>query len=502
MLSENRLCGIGMPGELCVAGDGVARGYLNQPELTAEKFIDNPFGEGKLYRSGDLARWLPDGNIEYLGRIDEQVKIRGFRIELGEIESGIRKIEGIKDCAVIARTDANGEKAIYAYIVSDEEISVSEIRDRLRRSLPDYMIPAYMAQIEQIPVTRNGKLDKRALPEIEGKSEREYIAPRTLEEEAICAAFSEVLSIEKIGIEDNFFELGGHSLKAIWLVKQIEARTGRKISLNDVLRSACVKELAELIIDDAEKEKNNNIKSYETLSQLTEGKNDPAIICFPFAGGFDSSYWKLSEEIYKLIPKATVYSLKYANWIEIDFNTAMREITDVAEEADSVLIYCHCGGAGMALKVYQQLTKKSKVKHLIIGASLPKRPKKLYERILLPKRYVSDAELKQSLTDSGFVWDDTPDDLQQDVLNQFRKDAESCTKDIEMLYGTVMKDIACTVVVGDADPDIPRIDLVQPLWNRFFENPVDMVVLPGANHYFHKERAGELAEIIKKCCMQ
>ena len=139
---------------------------------------------------------------------------------------------------------------------------------------------------------------------------------------------------------------------------------------------------------------------------------------------------------------------------------------------------------------------------MIIGASLPKRPKKLYERILLPKRYVSDAELKQSLTDSGFVWDDTPDDLQQDVLNQFRKDAESCTKDIEMLYGTVMKDIACTVVVGDADPDIPRIDLVQPLWNRFFENPVDMVVLPGANHYFHKERAGELAEIIKKCCMQ
>ncbi|MBQ3757689.1 MAG: amino acid adenylation domain-containing protein, partial [Oscillospiraceae bacterium] len=174
----NMLCGIGIPGELCIAGDGVARGYLNRPELTAEKFIDNPFGEGKLYRSGDLARWLPDGNIEYLGRIDEQVKIRGYRIELGEIETCIRNIEGIKDCAVIVRTDANGEKALYAYVVGDKEISIPEIRDTLAQTLPDYMIPAYMTQIEKIPVTRNGKLDKRALPEIEGKSEREYIAPR------------------------------------------------------------------------------------------------------------------------------------------------------------------------------------------------------------------------------------------------------------------------------------------------------------------------------------
>jgi bacitracin synthase 3 len=234
MLNGTRLCGIGMPGELCIAGDGVARGYLNQPELTAEKFIDNPFGEGRLYRSGDLARWLPDGNIEYLGRIDEQVKIRGFRIELGEIESGIRKIEGIKDCAVIARADANGEKAIYAYYVSDQEISISEIRDQLAKTLPDYMIPAYMAQIEKIPVTRNGKLDKRALPEIEGKSEREYIAPRNPEEEAVCAAICEILGVERVGIKDNFFELGGHSLRAMRLVNQIEEKTGTSLELREV----------------------------------------------------------------------------------------------------------------------------------------------------------------------------------------------------------------------------------------------------------------------------
>ncbi|MBR5774080.1 MAG: amino acid adenylation domain-containing protein, partial [Clostridia bacterium] len=178
ILDGTNLCGIGIPGELCVAGAGIARGYLNRPELTAEKFIDNPFGEGKLYRTGDLARWLPDGNIEYLGRIDEQVKIRGFRIELGEIESVLRTLNEIKDCAVIARNDASGEKAIYAYLVSDEEISLSAVRDRLSASLPEYMIPSYMGQIDMIPVNANGKLDRKALPELEATSTREYVAPR------------------------------------------------------------------------------------------------------------------------------------------------------------------------------------------------------------------------------------------------------------------------------------------------------------------------------------
>ncbi|WP_077852242.1 non-ribosomal peptide synthetase [Clostridium felsineum] len=215
ILNNNSMCGIGISGELCIAGVGVARGYLNRPELTAEKFVDNPYGEGKLYRTGDLARWLPDGNIEYLGRIDEQVKIRGFRIELGEIESALRKIDRVKDAVVIVREDENKEKSINAYIVSDEEINVSEIREELEKNLPDYMIPAYMMQIENIPVTRNGKLDKKALPKIEVKSEKEYIAPRNDIEALICTIFSKVLNVKKVGINDDFFELGGHSLLAI-----------------------------------------------------------------------------------------------------------------------------------------------------------------------------------------------------------------------------------------------------------------------------------------------
>lgn len=221
LLNEMKLCGIGIPGELCIAGEGLARGYLNNPGLTADKFVKNPFGDGRLYRTGDLARWLPDGNIEYLGRIDEQVKIRGFRIELEEIQSVIRSYDYVIDCAVIVKETSSDDKAICAYIVSNQSINVSEIREQLGLKMPQYMIPAYIMQIDSIPVTRSGKLDKRALPEIEVKTENEYIAPRNEMEAVLCKVFEDVLRVEKVGIKDSFFELGGDSLKAIRVISKV-----------------------------------------------------------------------------------------------------------------------------------------------------------------------------------------------------------------------------------------------------------------------------------------
>ncbi|OPA80600.1 hypothetical protein BVG16_07745 [Paenibacillus selenitireducens] len=247
ILNDKKLCGVGMRGELCIAGEGVSRGYLNRPELTAEKFVENPYGEGMMYRTGDLGRWLPDGNIEYLGRMDEQVKIRGLRIELGEIESTLRKIEYVKDCAVIAREDKNGEKSIYAYVVSEQEISVSEVRDKLSKSLPSYMIPSYMGQIEQIPVTSNGKLDKRALPELEANTGKEYEAPRNETENMLCEIYQEILNVDKVGINDGFFELGGHSLRAIRVINRIEAKTGIRLGIKDIFITPTVKGLSEKI---------------------------------------------------------------------------------------------------------------------------------------------------------------------------------------------------------------------------------------------------------------
>lgn len=247
IMNGGNLCGIGVPGELCVTGDGVARGYLNNTALTGEKFADNPFGEGKMYRSGDLARWMPDGNIEYLGRIDEQVKIRGFRIELGEIDNRLRAIEAITDAAVIVRKDNSGEWAIYAYIVSEHPADLTAIRAQLESTLPDYMIPSYMMQIGSIPVTGNGKLDKRALPEIEARVENEYAAPGNDVEAALCKAFEEVLGIQRVGIRDSFFDLGGHSLRATKLVNRIEASTGCKVALKEVFANPTAEKLSMLI---------------------------------------------------------------------------------------------------------------------------------------------------------------------------------------------------------------------------------------------------------------
>ena len=232
--SNNLLCGIGVPGELCIAGDGLARGYLNRPELTEEKFVKNPFGKGRMYRSGDLVRWLPDGNIEFLGRIDEQVKIRGFRIELGEIESRIREIKEVKDCAVIAKNDSTGDKAIYAYFTGDTEIEISEIRFKLKENLPEYMIPAYMMQIESIPVTRNGKLDKKSLPEISIKITSEYVAPKNDIEKVICKVFGEILNITDFSADGNFIEAGGDSIKAIRIVSKIR-EYGYELSVYDIM---------------------------------------------------------------------------------------------------------------------------------------------------------------------------------------------------------------------------------------------------------------------------
>lgn len=247
IMNENKLCGIGIPGELCIAGEGLARGYLNQPELTSKKFVKNPFGEGRMYRSGDLAKWTVNGNLEYLGRIDEQIKIRGFRVELGEVESRLREIEGINDTAVIVQEDGNGDKVIYGYVVSNKAICINELREKLSKTLPDYMMPAYLTQIEKLPVTRNGKLDRKALTEKEIKSDKEYIEPQNKVQTMLCCAFEKVLGIDKVGTKDNFFDLGGHSLRAIRLEVELK-KTYSNITIRDIYEYPTVERLSHYIL--------------------------------------------------------------------------------------------------------------------------------------------------------------------------------------------------------------------------------------------------------------
>ncbi|MCR8842055.1 amino acid adenylation domain-containing protein, partial [Paenibacillus sp. SC116] len=248
VLDENRRpVPIGVAGEMYVAGEGLARGYLNRPDLTAEKFVNSPFAEGeKLYRSGDLAAWLPDGNIEYLGRIDHQVKIRGYRIELDEIETQLLNVEGVEEAVVLARQDSGGEKALVAYFVADRTLTVSEMRTSLAQEMPGYMIPSYFVQLERMPLTSNGKVDRKALPEPQGDLQTgvEYVAPRNRTESELVKIWEEVLAYSGIGVLDNFFELGGHSLRATNLVSKIRKEMNVELPLRDVFRYMTVESMA------------------------------------------------------------------------------------------------------------------------------------------------------------------------------------------------------------------------------------------------------------------
>ncbi|WP_445252994.1 amino acid adenylation domain-containing protein [Nodularia sp. NIES-3585] len=245
---------IGVAGELHIGGAGLARGYLNRPELTQAKFIPNPFDnskissqKSKLYKSGDLARYLPNGNIEYLGRIDNQVKIRGFRIELGEIETALSQHEKVQTNCVIAREDIPGNKRLVAYIVPNSEntATASQLRSYLKQKLPDYMVPSAIVILETLPLTPNGKIDRRALPVPETRTgiENSLVAPRTPIEAKLAQIWAQVLRLEIVGINDNFFELGGDSILSIQIIAQAK-QAGIELSLKQLFANQTIAQLA------------------------------------------------------------------------------------------------------------------------------------------------------------------------------------------------------------------------------------------------------------------
>ena len=237
----------GVAGELYIGGAGVARGYLNREELTAERFVRDPFSGvdgARMYRTGDLARYLPDGNLEFLGRNDQQVKIRGYRIELGEVEARLAEHEAVREAVVVAREDAGGDKRLIAYVTTTVTLSGNELAATLRahvaKQLPEYMVPAAYVRMEAMPLTPNGKLDRKALPapDDDAVAQQTYEAPRGEVEQRLAAIWSELLVVERIGRHDHFFELGGHSLLAVRLMTRLAVGAGRRATAHNVVCAA------------------------------------------------------------------------------------------------------------------------------------------------------------------------------------------------------------------------------------------------------------------------
>ncbi|MEG4490504.1 amino acid adenylation domain-containing protein [Microcoleus sp. D3_18_C4] len=286
---------VGIVGELHIGGDGLARGYLNRPELNAEKFISHPFRDrpgARLYKTGDLARYLSDGNIEYVDRIDNQVKVRGFRIELGEIEAALSQHPNVRQAVVVVREDEPGNKCLVAYAVLSQEgaIAASELRSFLKEKLPEYMLPSAFVLLDALPLTPNGKVDRKALkaPDTENFPLNAALAPRTPEEQLLAEIWSNVLGVKQIGIGDNFFELGGHSLLATQLIAKVRETFQVELPLRSLFQSPTVESLAEAI---AIAKAQQAIES-RPIAQLPEIVPDPQNRWEPFPlNEMQQAYW-------------------------------------------------------------------------------------------------------------------------------------------------------------------------------------------------------------------
>ncbi|TWH51405.1 amino acid adenylation domain-containing protein [Dulcicalothrix desertica] len=378
LLDKNlQLVPVGVPGELYIGGVALARGYHNQPYLTADKFIPNPFSEGaRLYKTGDLARYLPNGNIEYLGRIDNQVKIRGFRIEPGEVETVLAQHQQVREVAVVVREDKPGEKRLVAYVVSNDK-NTSDLRAYLKEKLPAYMIPPTFVMLETLPVTPNGKVDRKALPTPSVDNyQASKISPRTSLESKLVKLWEEMLQVSPIGITDNFFDLGGHSLLAIRIITAMEKRLSISLSVTTFFREGTIEKIGAFL---EQSYRTKGLEDSDILLPLeTKGDKPPIFLVHP-ASGYGLPYSILAHHLgknqpfYALQARGLDGKQQPLNTIEAMATTYIQAIREIYPNGDYVIGGYSLGGL-IAFEMVSQLEKTGQVSNLLIIDTHPPLP--------------------------------------------------------------------------------------------------------------------------------
>ncbi len=501
----------GVAGELCIGGAGLARGYLGRPDLTADRFIPDPFVPGgRLYRTGDRARWRSDGELEFLGRTDHQVKVRGYRVEPGEIEARLLEHPAVGQAVVLA-----DRGNLLAYVVAhgrngsggDPATTLpEELRDHVAEALPAHMVPAAVTVMDRLPLTPNGKLDRSALPApVFGGGD--YAEPRTPTEQVIAGIWAEVLGMDRVSVTADFFDLGGHSLLATQVVARMRRTLGAGVSLMDLFQQPTVRALAALADQPA-----NARRSGRLLHELTPRQAGPArltYVCVPYGGGSAVVYQPLADALpagYRLLSLAVPgHDLGLAEEPLPFDELAARCAAEVLERVDGpVVVYGHSSvGSALAVEVARRLEEAGRIPEAVyIGAAFPfAKPRgrvlNALSRLARASAVASDRAYANWLVSMGVDLSELTPEQARHIVRNMRAEAQHAERYFtELLDGQVTPLRAPLVtIVGERDPATEYYEERYREWH--FLTPVSaLVVLKEAGHFFIRYRAEELAEII------
>jgi amino acid adenylation domain-containing protein len=516
---------IGVPGEMYIGGAGLARGYLNRPDLTIEKFIPNSFNKrsSRLYRSGDLARYLPDGNIEYIGRIDHQVKIRGFRIELGEIEAALNQHPSVQETIVLAREDHIGDKRLAAYIVPHQGQApiTSELRNFLKKKLPNYMIPSSFTILDALPLTPNGKVDRQSLP-VPDKDraglEQAYVGPRDALELQLVQIWEDLLGIRSIGVMDNFFDLGGHSILAVNLMAQIQQRFNQTLPLATLFQGATIESLASIL------RQQHILQLQSPLVQIQPGGSKQPFFCVHPSGGNVlcyvelASYLDLEQPFYGLQAPGLDGEQEPYTRVEDMANHYIEAIRTVQPQGPYLLGGWSMGGV-VAFEMAQQLQKQghqvallalldSKVPNLRSEADLDRAAPliEFAERLGLTIS-ISDFESLEQNEQLNYILEQAkksnimPSDAQ---LQQLTALLNVCNANVQALYNYVPQVYSNSINLLRTN-DHSTTDLSDSTlgWSKLSSKSVEIYIVPGDhNSMLTKPHVPILAKQLSTCLNQ